>query len=160
MTHLSESLVIIPWPRLHADNGCVEMCDFCMAALMFLRGHAIKARIHACTEIAYFLTQRIIRTWRALSLWPCAFQALKMHLIGKCAISTHAWVLAIILPPFVEWLTGITFGLLEMRSALVTWRVPSSVQRTSKVNSTAQSWQNSSHVQSCNLWPSDNLRSL
>ena len=32
---------------IHAERGCVEMCNFCMAALMFLSGHGIKARTHA-----------------------------------------------------------------------------------------------------------------
>ena len=45
-------------------------------------------------------------------------------------------------------LTGTTLGLLEMRSADVTCLVWSSVQRTSNVNSTEHSVQNSSHVQS------------
>ena len=45
-------------------------------------------------------------------------------------------------------LTGTTLGLLEMRSALVMCLVWSSVHRTSNVNSTEQSLQNSSHVQS------------
>ncbi len=70
------------------------MCDFCMAALMFLTGQGIKARTHACGEITHFPTGCIIRTWKALGLWPCASQALMMHLIGKCAIS--AWLIAIL----------------------------------------------------------------
>lgn len=45
-------------------------------------------------------------------------------------------------------LTGMTRGLLEMRSRDVTCRVWSSLQRTSSVNSTEHSGQNSSHVQS------------
>ena len=32
---------------IHAEKWCVEMCDFCMAALMFHTGHEIKARILA-----------------------------------------------------------------------------------------------------------------
>ena len=52
------------------------------------------------------------------------------------------------LVPVNHTLTGTTLVLLEIRSALVTWRVCSSVQRTSRVNSTEHSEQNSSHVQS------------
>ena len=43
-------------------------------------------------------TRCIIRTWKALSLWPRAFQTLILHLVGKCTISTWAWVLA-----FIPW---------------------------------------------------------
>ncbi len=67
-----------------------------MAALMFLTSHWIKARTHAYAEIAHFPTWYIIRTWNVLCLWPHASQALMMHLTWKCAISTWAWVLAII----------------------------------------------------------------
>ena len=81
---------------IHAENGCAEMRDFCIAALMFLTGHRIEARIHACVAIARFPTQFIIRTWKALGLWSHASQALMMHLVGKGVISTWAWVLAII----------------------------------------------------------------
>lgn len=47
-----------------------------------------------------------------------------------------------------ERLTGITLGLLDKRSREVTWRVWSSVHRTSSVNSTEHSGQKSSQVQS------------
>ncbi len=79
-----------------AEKGCVEKCDFHMAALMFLTGHGIKARMHAHAEIAHFPTRCIIRAWEALGLQRCASQVLMMHLIWKCAISTRAWVLAIL----------------------------------------------------------------
>ena len=72
----------------------MEISDFRMAALMFLTGYGIKASTHA--EIAHFSTLCIIRTWKALGLWPHGSQALMMHLIGKCAISARAWVLAIL----------------------------------------------------------------
>ena len=52
-----QTYVLIFWVRfgfsshdqdiIHTDKGCVEMCDFCMAALVFLIGHGIKARTHA-----------------------------------------------------------------------------------------------------------------
>ena len=32
---------------MYAEKGCAEMHDFCMAALMFLTGHGIKAKTHA-----------------------------------------------------------------------------------------------------------------
>ena len=73
------------------------MLDFHMAALMFLTGHGVKARTHACAEIAHFPTRCIIRTWDAVVLWPHPSQALMMNLIGKCSVSTWAWVLPILL---------------------------------------------------------------
>ena len=79
---------------IHAEKGCMEMRDFHMAGLMFLTGHEIKARTHAHVEITHFLTQCIIRTWKALGLQPHNSQAGMMHLIGKCVISIWAWVLA------------------------------------------------------------------
>ncbi len=33
---------------IHAEMVCVEMRNFYMAALMFLTGHGIKTRTHAC----------------------------------------------------------------------------------------------------------------
>ena len=50
---------------IHAEKGYVEMQDFCSAALMFLTGHGIKARIHVRAEIAHCPTQFIIKTWEA-----------------------------------------------------------------------------------------------
>ncbi len=41
---------------IHAEKGCGEMCDICMAALMFLTGQGIKARTHAYAEIDHFPT--------------------------------------------------------------------------------------------------------
>ena len=64
---------------LHVEQGCAEMYDFCMAALMFLTGH---------------WTRCIITTWKALSLQPRASEALVMHLAGKCVISArHGFLL-------------------------------------------------------------------
>ena len=63
------------------------------AALMFPTGHGIKARSYAHVEITH---RCIIRTWEARGLWSHASEALMMHLIGKCAISAWAWVLAIL----------------------------------------------------------------
>ena len=57
---------------IHAEKGSAKMCDFCMAAVMFLTGHGIKARTHAHVEITHFPTQCITRTWKALSLHPRA----------------------------------------------------------------------------------------
>ena len=87
---------------IHATKWCVEMHDFCMAVLMFLKGHGIKARTHAHAESTQFPPRCTIRTWKALSLQPCASQALMKHLIGKCAISAWVWVLAI-LPHLVSY---------------------------------------------------------
>ena len=72
---------------IHAEKGCAEICNFRMAASMFLRGHGIKARTHAHGEIAHFPTWCTIGTWKALSLQPHASQGLMMRLIGKCAFS-------------------------------------------------------------------------
>ena len=51
MIYLQKGLIcdrlwlFIPWPRhISCRNGCVEMCNFCTAALMFLIGHGVKAR--------------------------------------------------------------------------------------------------------------------
>ena len=71
------------------------MHNFHMAALMFLTGLGIPARSYALAGIMHFPTQCIIRTWKALGLWPRVFQAWMMHLIGKCMISAWAWVLAL-----------------------------------------------------------------
>ena len=46
------------------------MHDLHMDVLMFLIGHGMKARTHACVGIAHFLTWCIIRTWKALGPWP------------------------------------------------------------------------------------------
>ena len=73
-----------------AEKRCAEMCDLRMAALMFITGHGIKAKSNANVETAHFPFRCIIRTWEALILWPCAYHALMMHLIGKCAISAWA----------------------------------------------------------------------
>ena len=72
------------------------MHDVRMVALKFLTGHGINARTHADVEMAHFPTWGIIKTWKALSMRPCASQALMMHLIGKCVISAWTWVLAIL----------------------------------------------------------------
>ena len=89
---------------IHAEKGCVEMLDFCMAALMFHTGHGTKARTHAHMEITHFQTQCNISTWKALGLQPHASQALMMQLIGKCMISAWIWVLTIFsYNPFSLW---------------------------------------------------------
>ena len=81
---------------VHAEKGCVEICGFCMAALMFPTDHGIKARTHVRAEIAHFPTQCIITNWKAIGLWPRASQALMMLFIGKCVISAWPWGLAIL----------------------------------------------------------------
>ena len=86
--------------RINVEHGCAEMRDFHMVALMFPTGHGIKARAHAHAEITHFSTRCIIRTWKALGLHPHASEALMMHLVGKCVISTWTWVLAIFLTMF------------------------------------------------------------
>ena len=68
---------------IHGEKRYVEMCDFCMVALMFLTGHGIKAKTHAHVEIAHLQTRCTIRTWKALSLQPHASHALVMHIIGE-----------------------------------------------------------------------------
>ena len=86
---------------IHAEKACVEMRDFCIAALMFLTGHCgIKGRTHVPVEITHFPIWCTIRTWKELSLQPHAPQALIIQLIGKWAISTWTWVLAIF--PFTK----------------------------------------------------------
>ena len=75
---------------IHVEKGCAEMRDLCMTALMFLTGHRIKARTHACAEIAHFPTLCIISIWKALGLGPRVSQALIMHLVGKCTIYAQA----------------------------------------------------------------------
>ena len=50
---------------IHAEKECVEICDFHTAALMFLTGHGIKGRAHACVETTHFPTRYIIRTREA-----------------------------------------------------------------------------------------------
>ena len=44
----------------HAEKGYAEMGH--LATLMFLTGHGMKARTHACVEMTHFLTQYIIKT--------------------------------------------------------------------------------------------------
>ena len=80
---------------IHAEKGHAEMHDIHMEALMFLAGHGIRARTHAHVRITHFPTCCAIRTWKALTLWPRASQALMMHVLGKYAISSSAWVLDI-----------------------------------------------------------------
>ncbi len=53
----------------------------------------IIARTHARVELAHFPARCIIRAWEAWGHRPCSFQVLTMHQVGKCAISTWAWVL-------------------------------------------------------------------
>ena len=74
------------------------MWYFHMAALMFFTSHGIKARTHAHTEITHFPMRCTIRTWEALGCRLSAFQVLMVHRVGKCVISTWAWVLA-----FIPW---------------------------------------------------------
>ncbi len=64
--------------------------------LMFLTGNGIKTRTHACKEHCTFPNQVNHQNLGALGLRSCASHALMMHLVGKCAISAWAWVLAII----------------------------------------------------------------
>ena len=68
---------------IHAEKGCSKRHTFHMTALIFLTGHGIKARTHACVEITYLPTRCIIRTRKALSLQSRASQAMMMHLIGN-----------------------------------------------------------------------------
>ncbi len=56
------------------------------------------ARAHARAKIAHFPMRCIIRAWEAWSRRLSAFQVLMMHWVGKCAISTRAWVLT-----FIPW---------------------------------------------------------
>ena len=99
-TYLQRQSLFYPMTKTQfmQKKVCAEMRNFYMVALMFLTGHGIKARTHVRAEIAHFLIQCIIRTWKALSLWPHDFQALMMHLVGKYTNSTWTWVLATICP--------------------------------------------------------------
>ncbi len=78
-----------------------------MAASMFLSGHGIKAKTHDHADITYFPIGCISTAWEAQGHRPSAFQALVMHLVGKCAISAWAWVLAI----WFYWVWDITQGI-------------------------------------------------
>ena len=40
---------------IHAEKECAEMCDFCMAAMVFLTRHGIKARTMPMSEWAWAL---------------------------------------------------------------------------------------------------------
>ena len=91
-----------------------------MAALMFLAGRGIKARSHAHAESTHFPTQCIIKTWKALSLWLHASQALKMHHVGKCVIPTWAWVLAI--TPF-HLLTNVKWVNVAYYQCRIEWNI-------------------------------------
>ena len=51
-------------------------------------------RTYAHAEIAYFPLRCMIRAWKSKGRRLSAFQVLMVHLIGKCAISAWAWVLA------------------------------------------------------------------
>ena len=79
---------------IHAGKRRAEMQDFCMGVLMFRTGQGIKVRTHAYAEIAHFPTWCITGTWKALGLRPCASQAMVIHLVEKCVISTWTWVFA------------------------------------------------------------------
>ena len=85
--------ITVLWWNIHL-YPMTNMHDFHMAALMFLTGHGIKTRTYVHAEIAHFPTLSVIGTWKVLGLRPHASQVLMMHLIGKCAISAQAWVLA------------------------------------------------------------------
>ena len=74
---------------IHAEKGCADMRFH-----MFLTGHGMKARTRAHVQITHFPTWCIIRTWTALGVWPHASHAFMMHLVGKCASSARAWILA------------------------------------------------------------------
>ena len=57
------------------------------------------ARTHAHAEITHFPVRCTIRAWETRGCRQSAFQALTVHRVGKCAISTWAWVLAFIPSP-------------------------------------------------------------
>ena len=61
------------WGTIYAETGCVDMCSFRTAGLMFLNmyintGHDIKARTQTHAEIANFPTRCLIGAWKALHL--------------------------------------------------------------------------------------------
>ena len=67
------------------------MHDFSMAALMFNTGHGIKAWAYAHVEITHFPNELQDQDLGSTAgCGPHAFQALMMHLVGKCVISTWA----------------------------------------------------------------------
>ena len=68
---------------IHAENGCAEIHDLYLTALMFLTGHGIRARTHSHVEITHFPTWCTTRTWTALGLRLRASHALMMLLVGK-----------------------------------------------------------------------------
>ena len=96
MTGQMMSLLLPPW-LLH-NSWRKEVCGNARFphGCLDVSCHGIKARTHACVEITHFPTRRIIRTWNALGLRPCASHARQMHLAGKCVISTWSGILAII----------------------------------------------------------------
>ena len=75
---------------IHAERGCVEMCNFCLAGLIFLMigilGHEVKARTHTYAEIMHFPMRCIISAWEAWGRRLSVFEVMMMHQAGKCVI--------------------------------------------------------------------------
>ena len=78
---------------IHTEKGCVEMMisPWCFVQVMGKKQEPMPMQKSHIFQLGAPLK------WKPLGLLPHAFQALVMHLVGKCVISAWAWVLPIVL---------------------------------------------------------------
>ena len=92
---------------IHAEKGWVEMCNFHMAALMFLTG--IKARSHVHVEITHFPNRCIIRTWKGswavASCFPDPDNASRWEMWNFCTGMDSCYISAFIYIVYVTTCT-------------------------------------------------------